>query len=68
MVDTVSRTVRFKLGDLDLIDEFLDKNPLFDFSTLTRVALLEFIKNPTLEIRPVETKIKHGQHAAPVGN
>lgn len=56
MVDTVSRTVRFKPGDLDLVDEFLEKNPLFDFSSLTRLAVMEFIKNPNVQVHAVQRK------------
>jgi hypothetical protein len=55
MVDTVSRTIRFKVDDLELIDEFLEKNPLFDFSSLTRVAIMGFIKNPTILLTAVNT-------------
>lgn len=54
--DTVSRTVRFKTEELKLIDEFLKSNSFFDFSTLTRIALMEFIKNPSVQIKPVGAK------------
>jgi hypothetical protein len=47
---TISRTIRFKERDLETIDEFLEKNPFFDFSSLTRIALTEFIKNPSMQI------------------
>jgi hypothetical protein len=63
-VETISRTVRFKSNEVRLIDEFLEKNPVFDFSTLTRIALLEFIKNPSLEIYPVAKKDKRGEPSA----
>lgn len=53
--DTVSRTIRFKPADLELIDAFLDQNPIFDFSSLTRTAVLGFIKNPQIEIRAVQS-------------
>jgi len=52
-MENLSRTVRFKETDLELIEEFLKKNPFFDFSSLTRLAVLEFIKKPTLQITPV---------------
>lgn len=55
--DTVSRTVRFKTEELKLIDEFLKSNAFFDFSTLTRIALMEFIKNPSVQIKPVGAKV-----------
>ncbi len=52
----VTRTVRFKKEEADLIGRFLKENPIFDFSSLARTALLEFIKNPILKIRPVGAK------------
>lgn len=54
--ESVSRTVRFNTDELKLIDEFLRSNPFFDFSTLTRIAVTEFIKNPSVQIKPVGTK------------
>jgi hypothetical protein len=53
-METVSRTVRFKKEEADLIDRFLAENPIFDFSTLSRVALLRFIKDPKLELRALD--------------
>ena len=61
--ETHSRTVRFKTKEAQLIDEFLAHNPVFDFSTLTRVAVLNFIKSPTLEIRPVSESQERRQRA-----
>jgi hypothetical protein len=52
-VDSVSRTIRFKSDDIAFIAEFLEKNPLFDFSSLTRTALMQFIKNPSVQITAV---------------
>ncbi len=57
-METVSRTIRFNSEDIELIDEFLDKNTFLDFSSLTRLALMEFIKNPKLQITPIEPR-KH---------
>ena len=51
--ERLSRSVRFKEAELELVDEFLSKNPFFDFSSLTRLAVMEFIKKPTLQITPV---------------
>lgn len=56
MTDTVSRTIRFKTEDVELIDEFIEKNPIFDFSSLTRIALRKFIENPTVEFTPISNK------------
>lgn len=51
----MSKTRAIRLADRDeaLIQEFLDKNPLFDFSSLARVAILKFIESPSVEIKPV---------------
>jgi len=56
MSKDVSRTVRFRADEIRLIEEFLNSNPFFDFSTLTRLALREFIKNPSVQIKPIGTK------------
>jgi len=55
-LENLSRTVRFKAIEIKLIDEFISKNPLFDFSSLTRLAVLEFIENPKLHITPVDPR------------
>lgn len=54
-MENLSRTVRFKAHELEQIDEFLQRNPFFDFSSLTRIAVTEFIRRPTLRIQPIET-------------
>jgi uncharacterized protein YggT (Ycf19 family) len=40
------RGIRFTDKEEAQIEEFLIKNPLLDFSTMVRMAILEFIKNP----------------------
>jgi hypothetical protein len=60
MLDTVSRTVRFKKNEADLIDRFLRENPFFDFSSLSRVAVLRFIKDPKLDLRPIDFRSFEG--------
>jgi hypothetical protein len=48
-----TRAIRFsEMEDLKII-EFLERNTFFDFSTLSRLAILEFIQNPRLTIIPV---------------
>lgn len=44
------RGVRFSSEEQEKIDEFLNKNPLFDFSTLARTAILSFLETPRIEI------------------
>jgi hypothetical protein len=52
-MESASRTVRFKGEELKLIEEFLESNPFFDFSTLTRTSIIHFIRNPELIVKPV---------------
>ncbi len=37
-----------------VVEEFLQQNPLFDFSTLVRTALMSFIENPTLKLKSIK--------------
>jgi len=46
------RTIRLKEEEAELIDSFLEKNPLFDFSSLARVALASFVTKPDLTLVP----------------
>ena len=55
-MENLSRTVRFRKEEIRTIEEFLFKNPFFDFSTLTRLAISEFIKNPRIQVLPVRQK------------
>lgn len=48
------RGVRFTDKEEAQIEEFLKKNPLLDFSTMVRLAILEFIKNPKFSLIPVK--------------
>lgn len=45
--------MRFSDEEERLIDEFLEKNQMFDFSTLARLSILNFIKNPELKLNAV---------------
>lgn len=47
------RGIRFTDKEEAQIEEFLIKNPLLDFSTMAKLAILEFIKNPTFSLIPV---------------
>jgi hypothetical protein len=55
-MENLSRTIRFKKDELDLIEKFLAKNPFFDFSSLTRIAVVEFVKNPPIQIVGVQAR------------
>jgi hypothetical protein len=58
MAENLSRTVRFKPDEIKLVEKFLSANPLFDFSTLTRTAVLNFIRNPQITVTPVTDPVK----------
>ena len=61
------RGVRFSDEEEELIEEFLKRNPFIDFSTLSRIAILEFIKNPQINLIPVEKSLKReNDHVRPV--
>lgn len=51
------RGVRFAEQEEALIEEFLKKNPFFDFSTLAKIAILDFIQKPQINLTPVGDKI-----------
>lgn len=53
-----TRGVRFTDQEENLIEEFLKKNTYFDFSTLAKVAILEFIKKPQLVFTAVKEPSK----------
>ncbi len=57
----VVRTVRFEKSELDKIDQFLKKNSFLDFSALTRLAINNFIENPTAQFRPLGASKKPHQ-------
>lgn len=47
------RGIRFADQEEALIEEFLRKNPLLDFSTFAKIAILAFIKQPLFTLIPV---------------
>ena len=48
-----AKAVRFSKEDEKLIEEFLKKNPFLDFSTMARIAILNFIKKPEIKLNSV---------------
>lgn len=56
MKATFTRTVRFSQSETDDIGAFLKRNPFFDFSSLARLAITEFIRNPVLRVNPLVQK------------
>lgn len=49
----LTKAIRLSASEMDSISEFLRQNPFFDFSSLARTAILNFIQNPTVSIRPL---------------
>jgi|LakMenEpi03Aug12_release.lakeMendotaPanAssembly.Ray.scaffolds.fasta_scaffold6245618_1 hypothetical protein len=49
-----TKAIRFKDEELEAINTFLKQNPFFDFSTLAKIAIAKFIKNPELQLEPVK--------------
>ncbi|MGE3759558.1 MAG: hypothetical protein AB7H97_17465 [Pseudobdellovibrionaceae bacterium] len=47
------RTVRFDDKQMKRIEEFLERNTFLDFSSLTRMAIDQFVQNPTVQILPI---------------
>lgn len=47
------RGIRFNNKEESLVEEFLNENPLIDFTTLAKIAILEFVKRPQITLRPV---------------
>lgn len=58
------RGVRFTEPEEKLIEEFLRKNSLFDFSTLAKIAILSFVKNPSIQLVAVEISDKKEHQSA----
>jgi len=53
-LENQSRTVRFTKEEVRDIERFLRKNPFFDFSALTRLAVAEFIRNPKFQVKSID--------------
>lgn len=49
-----TKAVRFNEKEEEAIRDFLLQNPYFDFSTLARIAIVNFIKNPDLKLIPIK--------------
>jgi len=49
----ILKAFRLPSADNEAIERFLKGNPVFDFSTLARTALLLFIQNPQMELKRV---------------
>jgi len=51
----VSKTRGIRLSDKEdqIIEEFLQQNSFLDFSTLARMAILSFVKEPRITLKAV---------------
>jgi len=56
MGEKIVKTIRFDRLELKEIEIFLEKNPLLDFSTLVRISVMNFIKNPEFKFNSVDVK------------
>lgn len=45
----IVKTIRFKRIEIEAINSFLKENPGLDFSTMARLAIDQFLTDPTLK-------------------
>ncbi|MBT4791854.1 MAG: hypothetical protein HON90_09810 [Halobacteriovoraceae bacterium] len=52
----MSKTKGIRLSDSEerLVNEFLKKNPFFDFSSMARTAISKFIEDPQIKLTPIK--------------
>jgi len=55
----LTKALRLSQEEWQLISSFLRDNPVFDFSSLARTAIREFIHNPKLTLNAVNKKSIH---------
>lgn len=55
----LTKAVRFSNKENKAIKDFLEQNPYFDFSTLARMAILNFIENPSITLKPAKFENKN---------
>lgn len=48
------RGIRFTSQEDAFIEEFLRKNSFLDFTTLAKIAILKFIKTPSIDLNAVD--------------
>lgn len=49
-----TRAIRFSDGEEQMIEEFLRRNKIFDFSSMARTAITAFIERPKISIKSVK--------------
>jgi hypothetical protein len=50
----ITKAIRLTPLEEAQINEFLASNPFFDFSSLARTAILSFVRQPTVVIKPIK--------------
>ena len=50
----ITKAIRLSHEEWERIAKFLKQNPFFDFSSLARTAIHEFVRNPKLVITGVD--------------
>lgn len=53
-MNDITKALRFSHKEWEAIAQFLKQNPFFDFSSLARTAIHEFVRNPKLVIKGIE--------------
>jgi hypothetical protein len=49
------KTIRFNPDEIKDIKEFVKMNPMFDFSSLARAAIAEFIREPRIKLHSIHS-------------
>jgi hypothetical protein len=62
-----TRAIRFSDTEEKLIEEFLQINPFFDFSSLARAAISQFMSNPKVSVQAVKSASKVARKSEPRG-
>lgn len=58
---TKTRAIRLSQPEDKIIEEFLKKNPFFDFSSLARTAIFAFVERPQLNLQAVKATKKNSR-------
>jgi hypothetical protein len=62
------RGIRFTEKEEALVEEFLLKNPLIDFSTAAKIAILEFVRKPQISLVAVGSELRKRRKDASPSN
>lgn len=62
------RGIRFTEQEDAVIEEFLRNNSFLDFTTVAKIAILKFIKSPSIDLNAVDVTKKITKEKATYGN